>query len=248
MTIQALEPQPHLEAPGEPLTILIVEDDPAIGDLLGEVVAEVPGWRAAVAGNAQEAIAVLRRVAADVFLFDVNLPGPSGPELLAWLRGEPANAGVPAVLMSAAGRGPQVRAALQGGQAMAFLQKPFDLDELLAVLHRAVQSIPGRRASAGRGARRPASLAGACRTARGCNRLRRWRCRARWPDRPPRPRSAPRLRRRATRPAGSADAGAGSGASRASTDGPPALRRRRRRPARARPPGWPRPAASSVRG
>ena len=154
MTMQPPQAQRRTEPPEEPLTILIVEDDPAIGDLLGEVVAEVPGWRAAVARNAQEAIAVLRRVAADVFLFDVNLPGPSGPELLAWLRGEPANAGVPAVLMSAAGRGPQVRAALQGGQAMAFLQMPFDLDVLLTVLHRAVQSIPGR------GARRAAPRSG----------------------------------------------------------------------------------------
>jgi two-component system OmpR family response regulator len=141
MTIQPLHPHHPAPAREEPLTILIVEDDPAIGDLLGEVVEEVPGWRAAVARNAQEAIALLRRVAPAVFLFDVNLPGPSGPELLAWLKGEPAGAGVPAVLMSAAGRGPQVRSALRRGQAMAFVQKPFDLDELLAVLHRAVQSV-----------------------------------------------------------------------------------------------------------
>jgi CheY-like chemotaxis protein len=148
---QLVRQQPAPQRTRRPLTILIVEDDPAIGDMLGEVVAEVPGWRAAIARNAKEALAVLRRVTADVFLFDVNLPGPSGPELLAWLKGEPDKAGVPAVLMSAAGRGPQVVAALQRGEAMAFLQKPFDLDELLAVLHRAVQSIPvaGRAVTAG---------------------------------------------------------------------------------------------------
>ena len=146
MTIQVPQLGRHPRPPQHHrrlLTILIVEDDPAIGDMLGEVVAEVPGWRAAIARNAKEAIAVLRRVTADVFLFDVDLPGPSGPELLAWLKGEPDTAGVPAVLMSAAGRGPQVVAALRRGEAMAFLQKPFDLDELLAVLHRAVQTIPG---------------------------------------------------------------------------------------------------------
>ena len=75
-------------------TVLIVDDDPAIGDLEEEVLGRAGyGVRRAYSGT--EALLILREHRPDIVLLDLMLPGLSGEELL------PALEGIPVIVVSA---------------------------------------------------------------------------------------------------------------------------------------------------
>ena len=68
------------------LSILVVEDDEAVAELIRAVLNDVSGWGATVVHNAAAARAVFQHVRIEVLVLDVNLPGISGLELLELLR------------------------------------------------------------------------------------------------------------------------------------------------------------------
>ncbi len=113
------------------LTILVVEDDVAVAELLRAVLNDVPGWGATVVHDAAAARAVFRHIQVEVLVLDVNLPGISGLELLQLLRDDPEWRDPPVILVSANPRQPGVAAAIERGQAVRMLAKPFDVDELV---------------------------------------------------------------------------------------------------------------------
>ncbi len=112
--------------------ILVVEDDDAIRETLVECL-EAEGYAVAGAANGAEALVHLGRAGPpDVVLVDLVMPVMDGAELLSRMRADPATRGVPAVLMTAAAPG-----ALEPLPASdALLTKPFELDEVLAVVAR----------------------------------------------------------------------------------------------------------------
>lgn len=105
-------------------TILIVDDDAAIGDLEQEVL-ERAGYAVLRAYSGTEALLLLKTGSPDLILLDLMLPGLSGEEILPRLQG------IPVIVVSA-------RAAMQDkvglllGGAADYLTKPFDTKELLA--------------------------------------------------------------------------------------------------------------------
>jgi DNA-binding response OmpR family regulator len=123
---------------GQTLTILVVEDDPALGELLRALLNRVPGWGATVVHDAAAARLLCQHVQVEVLVVDVNLPGISGLELLAMLRADPDWRDPPAILMSARPDQPGIEAALEEGTAWRFIAKPFDVDELIAAVREAV--------------------------------------------------------------------------------------------------------------
>ena len=141
---EAAEATGHAEgsAPERTLTILVVEDDAALAELLRDVLNGVPGWGATVVGDGAAAVALCRQVRVDVVVADVHLPGISGPELLGRLAQEPGGAPA-AVLLSADELPPGVPEALASGAAAGFLRKPFDLDDLLLRVQAAAAPVGG---------------------------------------------------------------------------------------------------------
>ena len=138
-----MEAQQGREAPRAPrgtLTILVVEDDAAIAELLRAVLNQTPGWGATVVHDAAAAREVFRHVTVEVLVVDVNLPGISGIELLELLRQDPEWREPPVILMSALAEQPVIDAALERGRAMRFLRKPFDVDELVAAVGEAARA------------------------------------------------------------------------------------------------------------
>jgi CheY-like chemotaxis protein len=121
---------------GEALTVLVVEDDPAVAALLREVLNDVPGWGATVVGDAAAARAVGRLVRVEALVLDLHLPGLSGLELLALWAADPAWPDPPVVLTTADPEHPAVRAAVAAGAVAALVPKPFDVDDLVAAVHR----------------------------------------------------------------------------------------------------------------
>jgi CheY-like chemotaxis protein len=69
----------------------------------------------------------------DLVLLDLHLPDMPGEEVLRRLRGDERTAGIPVVVLSADARPSLIKRLLASG-ARAFLTKPLDVAELLALL------------------------------------------------------------------------------------------------------------------
>jgi len=113
--------------------VMIVDDEPAICSMLVTVL-EDEGHQAVAVNSGAEALARVEAERPDVFLIDVMMPGMDGRTLVSRLRARPAPT-APVIMMSAAVR----TFAAQPG-VVDFLAKPFDLDQLLESIARAVGS------------------------------------------------------------------------------------------------------------
>ena len=111
-------------------TILIVEDEAPLRELLADLV-EDAGYRPLQAIHGREALALIEQEQPDVVLSDVMMPVLNGAELCRILKGQPRTAAIPVILMSAAGP-----AIADGAGADAFVDKPFELSELEALVRR----------------------------------------------------------------------------------------------------------------
>lgn len=119
------------------LSILVVEDDEAIAELIRTVLNDEVGWGATVVHSADAARQVFRHVRSEVLVIDVNLPGTSGIDLLNQLRQDPQWHEPPIILMSANDGQPGIREVVRDGQVTAFLRKPFDPNRLVAEIRAA---------------------------------------------------------------------------------------------------------------
>ena len=120
-------------SPAAPKTVLVVDDEFAITEILSGVLEDV-GYRVATAGNGREGLERLPEVRPDIVICDVMMPVLDGRELCRALQANPATRGIPVVLMSAVSEG-SVRATCTYA---AFISKPFDLDTVLDVIARLI--------------------------------------------------------------------------------------------------------------
>ena len=117
-----------------PLTLLLVDDDAFMLDVLQEAVAG-QGWRVLTCASGAEALALLAREKAGVIVSDQRMPDMTGAALLAQARRlDPASY---RILLSGAQDDPAIAAALASGDADAFQPKPWRAAPLLALLHEA---------------------------------------------------------------------------------------------------------------
>jgi len=115
--------------------ILVVDDDPAIAGVLGELL-RTDGHQVTVCATGAEAVAAGRAEAFDVVLSDIRLPDLDGLEVLrAFQEESPASA---VILMTAFGT---VEIAIQAIKAGAYdyVSKPFKLDEVRIAVERALE-------------------------------------------------------------------------------------------------------------
>jgi two-component system, OmpR family, phosphate regulon response regulator PhoB len=110
--------------------ILIVEDEPAIAELL-TINLKHNGFAPIWAGEGTAAQRELDAVLPDVILLDWMLPGQSGLSLARKWRAEPRTKDVPIILLTAKGDEPDKVAGLDSG-ADDYITKPFSIKELLA--------------------------------------------------------------------------------------------------------------------
>jgi DNA-binding NtrC family response regulator len=114
--------------------VLIVDDEKSIRRVL-RVLLEDQGYEVAEAASGEEAVSVFERAPAEAVVIDLRLPGIDGLEALGRIRrlGAPA-----AIVMTAHGSIQSAVAAVRQG-AYDYLTKPFDNDELLLTLKRALE-------------------------------------------------------------------------------------------------------------
>jgi DNA-binding NtrC family response regulator len=117
-----------------PITLLIVDDEPAILKALQRIVRN-EGYRVLTALDGEEALRLVAAEAVDVVLSDMDMPGMNGLDLMIRLRrNHPA-----AVRLLLTGRGTLAAAvgAINDGEVYRFMTKPWDMDELREVLRQA---------------------------------------------------------------------------------------------------------------
>ena len=114
-------------------SILICDDEPSLRELMRLSLETGAGYSFVEAGDGSEAIETLESARPDLILLDVMMPGRSGLDVVAHIRTTPELASTPIVIISAFSSGADRIAALELG-ATAFLAKPFDPDELSALV------------------------------------------------------------------------------------------------------------------
>jgi CheY-like chemotaxis protein len=117
--------------------VLVIEDDDDIREVMQEALVS-EGYRVDVARDGLEALGQLEaRTQPPVILLDMMMPRMDGEAFLKALRGRPALADAPVIVISG---NAAAREKARQLAAAACLVKPFELDELLSVIRRLVRS------------------------------------------------------------------------------------------------------------
>ena len=112
--------------------VLIVEDDSDWRRLLSMIV-QRSGYHAISATNGREAVALAVLKNPDLILMDLGLPEMTGDEATAQIKGDPRTKGIPVVVQTAFGSGPNSKRALEAGAA-EIMQKPISISQVQAIL------------------------------------------------------------------------------------------------------------------
>jgi CheY-like chemotaxis protein len=118
-------------------TVAIVEDDENTRDVFRTIL-EHHGLRVVEANDGEQALALFRRQLPDVILLDLGLPGIDGRAVANALKADPATAGVPIIVVTAAAEEHTRRWALHLG-CNDFLEKPVELRTLTAAVERCLE-------------------------------------------------------------------------------------------------------------
>ncbi|MFO0879986.1 MAG: sigma-54 dependent transcriptional regulator [Gemmataceae bacterium] len=128
----------ELTVHGTGLHILIIDDEEAVCWALERALGR-QGHSVAVAASAEQAFSLVRQRTPEVVILDVRLPGMDGLTALPLLRERAPDAAV--IVVTAFGSLPTAVQAVEGG-AFDYLAKPFDLDQALDAVQRALQRRP----------------------------------------------------------------------------------------------------------
>ncbi len=123
---------------GEPTgKVLVVEDDAAIGIVLVGLLSQ-GGLEARHVSSAEVALKELASGAYDVVLTDLQMPGMDGMALLRELKRRSED--LPVIMLTAHGSVPVAVEAMKSGAA-EFMTKPFDRDEVLYTVRKALTAL-----------------------------------------------------------------------------------------------------------
>jgi DNA-binding response OmpR family regulator len=114
--------------------ILLVDDEPNIRETVSFIL-EMEGFSVATAKDGEEGIEKIRALRPAVVLLDAMMPKRDGFEVCRTVRADPELAAVRIVMLTALGQKTDQEKGLAAG-ADFFVTKPFDEDELLALLRR----------------------------------------------------------------------------------------------------------------
>ncbi|EKQ67781.1 response regulator containing a CheY-like receiver domain and an HTH DNA-binding domain [Leptolyngbyaceae cyanobacterium JSC-12] len=113
--------------------LLLVDDEPGLREAV-QAYLEDSGFTVDVASNAREGLDLARQKLPDLVITDIMMPQVDGYQFLQQLREEPQFKSLPVVFLTARG---MTSDRIQGYNAGcdAYLSKPFDPDELVAIVN-----------------------------------------------------------------------------------------------------------------
>jgi DNA-binding NarL/FixJ family response regulator len=122
--------------------LLLVDDEPGVRESV-QAYLEDSGYQVQVASNAKDAWDMLQQNQPDLVISDLMMPQVDGYQFLQQLREDPRFVALPVVFLTARGMKSDRITGYQAG-CDAYLSKPFDPEELIAI----VQNVLQRRATA----------------------------------------------------------------------------------------------------
>ncbi len=120
-----------------PLTVLIVEDDDELREIL-QAEFELEGLTALTATNGSEAVIAARELKPDLILMDLMMPVMDGIEATKIVKGSEETRHIPIIMLTAAGNKEDIVAGLEAG-AIDYITKPFFMPELKSRLRSVLQ-------------------------------------------------------------------------------------------------------------
>lgn len=126
---------------GRPIEILLVEDSAPDAELTAELMADARvANRLTVVSDGEQAMAYLRReecygtaTRPDLILLDLNLPKRDGREVLAEIKRNPELCRIPVVVLTTSSAEQDILR-VYNLQANAYVTKPIDLNQFIAVI------------------------------------------------------------------------------------------------------------------
>ncbi|HZR00520.1 MAG TPA: response regulator [Chloroflexota bacterium] len=118
--------------------VLVVDDDPAALDLV-EGMLHPAGFTVLRALAGAEGIEVARRARPDLVLLDLTMPGMSGLDVIAALKGDADTRDIPILILTARNLTPADKAALNGRVAAVLRKRELAAVDLLALLDEALR-------------------------------------------------------------------------------------------------------------
>ena len=124
---------------GDPLSVLIADDDPSARETLRDIV-EPEGFRTLLAADGEEAVDIVREAEVHLVLLDLHMPKLTGLEALPLVH--QINAVLPCILVTANANEEVVRQAFSV-QAYSVIPKPVSKNILLYTMLRALMKVYG---------------------------------------------------------------------------------------------------------
>ena len=124
-------------ASGDGYTVLVVDDDPELLQLLTDGLELLGNFRVVQAANGAEGLERFFQVRPDCMIIDVKMSGLDGYQLVRALRGDPDSASTPLIMLTALAQEKNQFAGLALG-ADQYLIKPVAPRELVEAVQRAV--------------------------------------------------------------------------------------------------------------
>jgi DNA-binding response OmpR family regulator len=122
-------------------TVLIVDDDPSIRQIMEAIVRQT-GMNPIALASGEEAIQLLRRTSVDIILLDVQLPGMTGLEVLRHVRENHPDVGV--IMVSVVKEIPIAVEAIKLG-ALDYVTKDFSPTELSTRVSKSLEQLRAAR-------------------------------------------------------------------------------------------------------
>jgi len=114
--------------------LLVVEDDPAIGPMIKEIL-RLEGFEVVIEADGMKAVSTLRSSHFDGAILDVMLPGKDGISILKEIRADASFGRIPVVMLTAKIDDTSTWEGWKAG-CDCYLPKPFDPEELVSVVKR----------------------------------------------------------------------------------------------------------------
>jgi two-component system OmpR family response regulator len=124
-------------------SVLVVEDDPEINELVGAYV-QIAGFEYERALNGEQAVEKARAKHPALIVLDIMLPDFDGFEVARRLKGEAGTRSIPIVMLTALDRDDYRQRGMSAG-AVDYLTKPFDPDRLLEAIRENVRGTNGQK-------------------------------------------------------------------------------------------------------
>ncbi len=115
--------------------VLVIDDDKGISEVI-QIILEDNGYRVTVLSEGTDILKKVKKITPDLILLDIWMAGVDGRDVVKLLKKEDVTKDLPVIVISALSN-PEKIAAEAG--ASDFLPKPFDMDDLLAIVKKHVE-------------------------------------------------------------------------------------------------------------